>query len=64
MNDLMHDRSINQAGHVLSSRLVDGTLMPMERQICAIDRAIANEYWLHTPKFGSFDHFQRWRFAT
>ncbi|MEL7157216.1 MAG: hypothetical protein AAFN30_11510 [Actinomycetota bacterium] len=21
-------------------------------------------YWVHTPKFGHTDHFQRWRFAT
>jgi hypothetical protein len=27
-------------------------------------QADANSYWLHTPKFGPFDHFQRWRFAT
>ena len=57
-----HGRGSVLTTDVLTRVPMADVLMPLVRQTCAGIRA--NAYWLHTPKFGTSDHFQRWRFAT
>lgn len=43
------------------------TFGPMTADAGALRPAIGSAmkgYWVHTPKFGPTDHFQRWRFET